>query len=170
MHLRSWQWLERSHVFLSFWTLYTIVNTNRFSRHLVSVNLRFSSLYLFISNLKNIRNFGFYSILSLLIFLGLTLSSCAFASFWDFVYVSMVSCHILCSLVLCPFSRADRTNKIGPLSASTLPVLYEGGQNRCVFSVSGILQECHHWSNGEGIWCYGGIHRLVSFPLWVLLV
>ena len=55
-----------------------------------------------------------------------------------------ITCMILCISTFVfflgfIFSWLDRANKIGPLFASTLSLLYEGGQNCGLFPVFGIL-------------------------------
>lgn len=69
------------------------------------------------------------------------------------------------------FSWLDWADKAGSLSAASLPVLYEGGPNCHLFSVSRVLQECYHGSNGNSIWCHCWFHRSVStYPLLYFLL
>lgn len=151
MHLRSWQLLGKCHTFPSFWTPYTTVSTNHFLQHLVSgnLNLIYACLSCFIYNFKVARN------IVPLIFA---------TEWWYLIMFSRFVVSIFITVVR-SFSWPDWANKVGSLSASTLPVLHEGGQNCGLFSVFGILQECHHWSYGKSIWCDGGIYWFVSFQL-----
>ena len=88
---------------------------------------------------------------------------CRFSPTFTYCYIWMNFGFISFPFML--FSWPDRTDKVWPLSTSTLPLLHEGGQDCCLLAVSGILQECYYWGNGKGFWCYSRVHWPVSICL-----
>ena len=135
MLLRFWQWLEKSLIYQSFLTLCMIVNTNRFSRHLVRGNL----IYLLYPLSIIIRCLLSVGAMDCLLGSSILCDKIQYDLYsLDLQKLVQYVCLILCS-ILDYFSWPCGANKIGPLSASTLPVLHEGSQDCSLFSIFGIL-------------------------------